>query len=610
MNGKNNLKGKKGITLIALVVTIVVLIILAGISIGILGGEDGLIKQAKKAKEETEISEEKELLGRVIVQAAGKDVYGNIEEEALQKELDKEAGEGKIEVTDIGEEFEVIFKEKDRYYIVDKDGNIGDTQKIIEDKNPGDITKDKDGNELDGSEEKPYEIWCIEDLVVFSNMVNGEGIKFENGNSVEITLSDDFSGKYIKLMRTLNFKSKLSYANSERIDFGDINGNSADGNTLINEMTTGTGFKPIGVENSFAGNFNGENNKINNIYIQSSSYAGLFGKITRGDFYIKNIEISGSIKGEYHTGGIIGEINGSTTANISNCINRANIEGKNEVGGIIGYNLTNNSTIIQCINYGEIKINGWSCYYPGIGGILGTNGSKNCEIKECENYGKIGIQDSTIYTGGIIGTINSTMEISNCANFGEVISNSNSGGIVGYYRFGDKVKIYNNYNQGNIKGKEIGGIIGWCSFPAYSDIGTCEIDNCYNVGELQATGIVGGIVGKIGGYAYEDMKIYMNNCYNIGKLSGVTIGGAVGSIINNGHGEKKQYLYVNNVYYLIIISDKGIGKGNTDEGQINVIENVNSEFVNLLNNYINSEGVYPTEWKKWKLGEDGYPIFE
>ena len=141
---KKLLKSKKGITLIALTVTIVVLIILASISIGVLGGEDGLINQAKLAKEETEISEEKELLGRATVQAAGKDVYGNIEEEALQKELDKEAGEGKIEVTDIGEEFEVIFKENNRYYIIDKDGNIGEAQEIIEDKNPGDITKDKD----------------------------------------------------------------------------------------------------------------------------------------------------------------------------------------------------------------------------------------------------------------------------------------------------------------------------------------------------------------------------------------------------------------------------------------------------------------------------------
>lgn len=40
----------KGITLIALVVTIVILIILAGISIGVLTGENGLLEKARKCK--------------------------------------------------------------------------------------------------------------------------------------------------------------------------------------------------------------------------------------------------------------------------------------------------------------------------------------------------------------------------------------------------------------------------------------------------------------------------------------------------------------------------------------------------------------------------------
>ena len=45
-------KKEKGITLVALVVTIVVLLILAGISISMLGGENGIITKAQEAKEE------------------------------------------------------------------------------------------------------------------------------------------------------------------------------------------------------------------------------------------------------------------------------------------------------------------------------------------------------------------------------------------------------------------------------------------------------------------------------------------------------------------------------------------------------------------------------
>ena len=61
----------------------------------------------------------------------------------------------------------------------------------------------------------------------------------------------------------------MRHANSERTDFGDINGNENDGNTLIDKMTTGTGFKPIGGNGaSFNGKFNGNNYEINNIYIK------------------------------------------------------------------------------------------------------------------------------------------------------------------------------------------------------------------------------------------------------------------------------------------------------------------------------------------------------
>ena len=58
------MKNDKGITLVALVVTIIVLIILAGISINLVLGDNGIITIAKKAKENTElakIQEETEL---------------------------------------------------------------------------------------------------------------------------------------------------------------------------------------------------------------------------------------------------------------------------------------------------------------------------------------------------------------------------------------------------------------------------------------------------------------------------------------------------------------------------------------------------------------------
>ena len=57
---KKKLKQMKGITLIALVITIIVLLILAGVSIAMLTGENGILSQAQKAKEETENAQAEE----------------------------------------------------------------------------------------------------------------------------------------------------------------------------------------------------------------------------------------------------------------------------------------------------------------------------------------------------------------------------------------------------------------------------------------------------------------------------------------------------------------------------------------------------------------------
>ena len=51
------MKNQKGITLIALVITIIVLLILAGVSIAMLTGQNGILTQANSAKSETSKAE-------------------------------------------------------------------------------------------------------------------------------------------------------------------------------------------------------------------------------------------------------------------------------------------------------------------------------------------------------------------------------------------------------------------------------------------------------------------------------------------------------------------------------------------------------------------------
>ena len=64
---KEKKKRIEGITLISLVITIIVLLILAGVSIAMLTSENGILNQARMAKEETEISSEKEAIQLMMI---------------------------------------------------------------------------------------------------------------------------------------------------------------------------------------------------------------------------------------------------------------------------------------------------------------------------------------------------------------------------------------------------------------------------------------------------------------------------------------------------------------------------------------------------------------
>ena len=73
------MKSNKGITLIALIITIIVLIILAGISIAVLTGEDGLITKAKQGalNYQNAAIEEQQALNSIYTQAGAQMAVGS-----------------------------------------------------------------------------------------------------------------------------------------------------------------------------------------------------------------------------------------------------------------------------------------------------------------------------------------------------------------------------------------------------------------------------------------------------------------------------------------------------------------------------------------------------
>ena len=389
------MKKEKGITMIALVVTIVVLLILASITIGAVTSENGILRNANDAKEQTEIAEEKEIVDRATIQTMGNNSRGNIVEDELQEQLDKITGNGKTEADDVGEEFEVTFIESKRYYIVDKDGTVTGPQEIVDDKSPGDITKDENGDDLKGDEDQPYEIWCIEDLVEWSE-------NYQNYQEANIVLG-----------RTLNFKSNFSYSDGKKLGCNSIEELK---NLLTNAL--GSGFMPI---TDFSGIFDGQGYEIRNIYINSQNdNVALIGHFYGEQACIKNLGITGIItsSGKF-TGGIVASYNSGT---IMNSYNKCEITGNTYAGGIIGYAYAVNVELSNCYNFGNItgKI---------AAGILPGNGGDNFKtiINNSFNMGNISSAEDGI-SGGIIGRVGTfTVEINNCYNLGQIKSYKNSG---------------------------------------------------------------------------------------------------------------------------------------------------------------------------------------
>ena len=111
----------KGITLIALVITVIILLILAGISIGMLSGENGILGHVGNTKTQTDIAEEKEILQTATLATIGKSKYGDVTKEKLDSELNKYPGIERTEQTDKG--IVVTFK-SNRAYLVNSDGDV------------------------------------------------------------------------------------------------------------------------------------------------------------------------------------------------------------------------------------------------------------------------------------------------------------------------------------------------------------------------------------------------------------------------------------------------------------------------------------------------------
>ena len=199
-----------------------------------------------------------------------------------------------IEVIEVNEDYTII-KYNNNTYIVrniffycNDDYNYDKT--YIDYYNEDDNIDKNPGNFIgDGTEENPYLVQSIEDLVAFSENTNDHS----------------YSNKQIALDKDLDFNDDNSYVNPNTLQFGDVNKNNIIEPLKI-ELTTASGFKPISSNDYyFDGTFDGKNHMIKNLYMNSDNYDD-FAFFSRVGGEIKNLKVSGNVTGSgENIGGIV-----------------------------------------------------------------------------------------------------------------------------------------------------------------------------------------------------------------------------------------------------------------------------------------------------------------
>ena len=505
---KKLMNNKNGITLIALIITIIILIILASISIGMVMNNNGILGRATSSKTETEIGEEKEIISLSSMQLASKETVEDKDRLSLAEMeaiVENNARGLEFELLEDDDGYIVEFKKRRRYYKIYDNGETEEVE-IVKDTEAGDITKDKNGNDLDGTT-KPYEIWNIEDLIAFTKTIN------------------NYEGKTIKLMRNLDFNSNLSYDNPKTTEYDEYLGGDGTTGLKAQLLEGGLGFKLTNV--SFKGTFDGQNNKISNLYtdLENGNMLAFFGVSNYGTienvkFY--NINVKTNCKS-----GLICSLNKGAVENISitGKIIAANTSaGGYSVGSICEFN---EGTIKKVYNYANVE--GISSSYFYLGGICYTN---RAIIEQCVNNGTI---SKGKRLGGIACT--NTGTIRQCINNGKVQPVEDGGGIT-------------NTNSGTI-------------------------EYCYNINDV---GIEGGNYSSMSGITKtNDTSGIVTNCYSIGVINGNRKAGISyenkGSVLNS-------YYIKKGIYDLQSSSSTGTVENSSDKTEAQM---KNDSFLNDLN---------------------------
>ena len=301
-----------------------------------------------------------------------------------------------------------------------------------------------------------------------------------------------------------------------------------DGGTveLLKNVTLTGNWTTVGAESEpFKGTFDGKGYTITGLNISTSEndYVGFIGMLDGGK--VKNVKFASvSVTGKNDVGTAVGRIiNGGIVSGVQ--VLGGTVSGAKRVGGVVGSIIADGSAL-NCTNAATVT---GSVY--NVGGIVGaayyTKTGKQMHITDCKNNGAV--TSSGMGAGGIVGL--SAANVSGNTNTAEV-KGTEVGGIVGEQKsYGS---VTNNTNSGTVTYTNgantygAGGIIGWLRYHGTSEASAYEVSDIISVTGNKNSGSVtggndaGGIVGTV-----YNSAVIMNNQNTATSISAATFAAGI-----------------------------------------------------------------------------------
>ena len=244
---KHKINTKSGITLIALVVTIIVLLLLAGISIQMLTGDNGILNRTGQAKENTDKAQLEEQV-KLATLSAITNGRGNITDTSLKNELKKNInglsdsningndkngwtvkdGDKGYYISPNGEVYEASWVENSDGTIDRLDGAV--TGIKIGDKINETSTRTVDGKEFDGQ-------WRV------LGVENGQ-LLLVSANYVDVTGSGNYGAPVLQLQGSNGIDNEISKLNTLCAKFADGVKTEKGRSIKVEDINKITGYDP------------------------------------------------------------------------------------------------------------------------------------------------------------------------------------------------------------------------------------------------------------------------------------------------------------------------------------------------------------------------------